>query len=198
MCPGTPGLHTPKTKGIFIYVESWMMKKTLVLILVMAIASTANAALTLVSSEGDTLDPTGWSRPNVTQIGIYNDTAAPGQGVITYLTVPDVDPGEWTGNANIYAPPSLGGTNTYYGVLDLGAGDIDIWESDLKVNSTDPYGIGVLADFEFICTGLGVMTITLLADDLVTVIDQITISEVPEPMTFVLLGLGGLFLHRRK
>ena len=34
--------------------------------------------------------------------------------------------------------------------------------------------------------------------DLTTVLDTITITQIPEPMTIALLGLGSLFLLRRR
>lgn len=174
------------------------MKKLLVLLLVLGVASSANAALTLVSSAGNSLDPTGVTFPNTTVISIYNDTEAPGQGLLTYLTIAAADPGSWAGTDVINVPPALGGTNTYYGVVDPGIGLVDIWQSNLGVASTEDYGIGNLASFDFMCTGEGDVTITMLADDLTTVIDSIRIAQVPEPITFALLGLGGLFLRRRK
>lgn len=172
------------------------MKKLLILMLVLGLASTANATLTLVSSAGDTLDPL-----DITMIGIYNDTEAAGQGLLTFLAIPNADPGSWTGTASIYVPPALaGGSNTYYGVVDpgTGIGVVDLWESNLSVASVDPFGIGVLADYEFKCVDVGDVVITMYADDLVTPIDSITIHQVPEPMTIALLGLGGLLLRRRR
>ena len=166
------------------------MKKLLVLMLVLGLATSANAALTLVSSAGDTLEPSDY-----TQIGIYNDTAAAGQGQMAYVVITEGDPGSWTGSSNIYVPPALGGTNTYYGVM-TGIGDI--WQSNLEIPGVELYGIGVLADYEFHCDALGDVTVSLLANDLATVIDSIVIHQVPEPISIALLGLGGLFLRRRK
>lgn len=176
------------------------MKKLLILMLVMGIASTANATVTLVSSAGNTLDPSGNLAPNVTMIQIYNDTAEPGVGAKWYPVVYAADPANWTGVGNVYQPPSYGGTLTYYGEVDFGTGwgVTDTWEADLLQPVTDPYGVGVLADFELLCTGEGAVTVTLLASDLVTVVDTLQIEQVPEPITFALLGLGGLFLRRRK
>jgi len=177
------------------------MKKLLVLVLVLGMVTSASATLTLVSSAGDKLDPTGVMFPMTTVIGIYNDTAAPGQGLITGVAIPAVAPhAMWTGTSHVYQPPSLGGANTYYGVLDPGSGIgvVDLWSSDLAIASVDPYGIGILADFEFKCTALGDVVVTLYRDDLVTPINSITIHQVPEPVSMVLLGLGGLLLRRRK
>jgi len=60
--------------------------------LVLGLASSANAALTLVSSAGDILFPCDF-----TNIGIYNDTAAPGQGLTTFLAIDTSGPGAWDG-----------------------------------------------------------------------------------------------------
>lgn len=171
------------------------MKKMLILLLVISVTSTANAAITLVSSAGDAVLPN-----TMTMIGIYNDTLEPGVGQKWYPIITVGEPGSWTGNASINQPPSYGGTNTYYGEIDFGVGlgVTDTWEADLLQPVTDPYGIGVLAEFEFLCTGLGDVTITLLDSSLGNVIDTLTITQIPEPITFALLGLGGLFLRRRK
>jgi hypothetical protein len=176
------------------------MKKILILMLVLGLASSANAALTLVSSAGNTLVD-----GDSTRIGIYNDTAAAGQGLITWVVIDVSGPGAWKGDdETFYSPPSLGpgGTSLYYGVL--GPGDTglpytaDLWYSDAAVASPDPYGVGVLVDYGFNCTGLGDVDIYLLADDLSTVLDKLTITQIPEPMTIALLGLGSLFLLRRR
>jgi hypothetical protein len=191
----------------YLILRSKMMKKLLVLMLVMGVASTANATYSLVSSAGDTLDPTGAMYPNITVIGIYNDTAGAGQGFMTIVTVPGDAAsqalGGWTGNATINEPPSVAGAgeNTYLGVIDpgTGVGEVDAWLSNMAaVPTLDPWGTGILAGYELICRDLGDVTVTLLADDFETVIDTMTIRQIPEPITFGLLGLGGLFLRRRK
>jgi hypothetical protein len=177
------------------------MKKILILLLVLGLASSANAALTLVSSDGDTLDPAGAAYPSATRIGIYNDTAAAGQGQITVLAFSAAEPGAWVGtDETFYSPPSLGpgGTSQYYGVIDFGMGPMDTWYSDAAPASPDPYGIGTLVDYGFNCTGMGTVTILLLAQDLATELDRLTITQIPEPMTIALLGLGSLFLLRRR
>jgi hypothetical protein len=176
-----------------------MMKKLLILMLVMGLASTANATLTLVSSAGDTLDPGG---TNTTMIGIYNDVLGPGQGAGVFLAVAETTLGKWTGVANSYAPPSPELAELiHYGVVDpgTGIGTVDLYSANLiKIPSTSDWEVGVLADFEFECLDMGDVTITMYADNISTPIDTMVIHQVPEPLTFGLLGLGGLFLRRRK
>jgi len=50
----------------------------------------------------------------------------------------------------------------------------------------------------FIANVGDVYTIDLYASDWVTILDSGTVTVVPEPMTIALLGLGGLFLLRRR
>jgi hypothetical protein len=58
---------------------------------------------------------------------------------------------------------------------------------------------GKLVDLiNFHCEGTGIMTLTLVGEDLATVYDTQTITVVPEPATIALLCLGGLMLRRRK
>ena len=157
-------------------------------------ASAANATLTLVSSAGTTL-----TLGATTDIGIHNDSTAADQGVDGWLVIAEADiaKGSWTGNGQVNMPPSLpGGTDTYYGVM---SGYGDVWNSvTATMDAVTPWAVGIIADYEFHCDALGSVLITLYDADVTTVIDTMTITQVPEPMTIALLGLGGLFLRRRK
>jgi len=54
----------------------------------------------------------------------------------------------------------------------------------------------LMSDVNFHCDGPGDVTFALVNDD-GEVLDIQVIHQVPEPMTIILLGLGGLFLKRR-
>lgn len=174
------------------------MKKFVMLMLVLGMASLATAGLQL-SFNGDyeTVDSEVYLTPSDTAwIDIYNDTATTGAIPGMYVGLSGL--GSWTGGNNVYTPPSpVDGTNTYYGVIDFGLGEMDVWAWAPGV-STDGYGVGAIADYEMHCDGEpGDVTISLISGSL-EVMDTMVIHQIPEPMTMVLLGLGGLFLRRRK
>ncbi|MHC4575644.1 MAG: PEP-CTERM sorting domain-containing protein [Planctomycetota bacterium] len=56
----------------------------------------------------------------------------------------------------------------------------------------------LIDDIVFHCEGPGDVTMTLIFNDFTTVFDTLTIHQIPEPATLALLGLGGLFLMRRR
>ncbi len=168
------------------------MKKVLVLTLVLTLASMASASLSLVSSAGTSLEV-----DDLSNIGIYNDTEEPGAAVELFVIINEADmsKGEWTGNYQMHVPPApVAGTFSDFGYIE-GYGDTMYFEPGVSV---DDYAVGVFADFEFECIGKGDVTITMMLGDATTVVDTLTISQVPEPMTIALLGLGGLLLRRRK
>ena len=171
------------------------MKKILVLMLVLGFASMATAGLTLTvnglpaESSTITMAPSEYAI-----IGLYNDGSVP--KTIGYTSIVS-GPGSWTGGSNIYVPPATGDAyayNYYYGPTAHG----DSWMLfDGDAAPANINGIGILADYEFHCDDIGDVTITYV-DAALGLMDTLIIHQIPEPVTMALLGLGGLFLRRRK
>ena len=182
------------------------MKKLVVLMLVVGMASLASAALSI------SLDPVGGttidaSTTNVT-IDVTGSGAFPSDSVYFQLSS---DAGVITGGAvgpdapsasAIYGttypgfPGTPAGQDGPYGSLSntattdvpkagtfLTGFDLDLSALTLAGGDTIELSFATSADF---ATSAGVFTQTL------------TVATVPEPMTMALLGLGGLFLRRKK
>ena len=87
------------------------------------------------------------------------------------------------------------------GLADMGyPGVVDIIEStvaDLSDPITTPDGV-VVDGIIFKCLEEGDVVLTLTDVEFSEIFDTVTIHQIPEPMTLGLLGLGGLFLRRRR
>ena len=195
------------------------MRKLLILTLVLGMASLANAAFTLVVSDsgdvGTYVDPPEASSYFVNEsdyiwVGVHNDTAGvPGaleKGVF-FLALESGPNANWTGAWQQYKQidggPLVDGApdNLYYGSsLDMGIGLplVDLWNLTLTDATTNPNLIGVLDAKELHSSLAGSSEVIWLLDASLAILDTITIHQIPEPITMALLGLGGLFLRRRK
>jgi len=186
------------------------MKKLLILVMVLAMASFAGATLKITGA------PTGDVHPSdIVQLGIMTDAA------IGYLSNP-AEGGYYVMVANV-----LGGT------LDQLSGITIVADSGIGVeHSVDALGLldgtglvipagmngiggfvividltgGIAADTQLIgeiafhCEAPGDVIVQLYSTDLgsaITLVDSVVIHQIPEPVTVALLGLGGLFLRRR-
>lgn len=184
------------------------MKKVLVTLLVLGLASAANAGLSL-NVDGNTTDM------NLT------DTAT--LSIVGADPVPDSD-APWifvqSGAVSINGGTLVyGGSLSSYQDAESAAADSGMSVGDLLTAMAD-FGFPGLSDLSFATladgsatpaalTGTLVDGITLTADaegsSVVTLLngdftvaDSFTATVIPEPMTIALLGLGGLFLRRRK
>lgn len=79
--------------------------------------------------------------------------------------------------------------------IDLyAASDIIMW--DLEIGVTYSYYDASYSEYIYYYGIVGYATSTVIAEG--TLIDTILVKQIPEPATLALLGLGGLFLRRRK
>ena len=199
-----------------------MMKKLLVLVLVLGLASFANAAISGIqlSIDGQT-DGAG----NVTEISLpiceylVIDVHGPADhDWLGYVIIEGAFPGaggEWGDDIGPWDPLCSGlyYEDQAYPLIHEGAGDLSKvtryteggwgFGYELIVAMSEGGAPGGL-QFELIyhCCGpeSEYVTITLWedAEGYGTPQDTIIIHQVPEPMTIALLGLGGLFLLRRR
>jgi hypothetical protein len=169
------------------------MKKMLAIMLVLGMASIANAALTIqISPDGlpGTYAPAVSSeivlQPTDTiWIGINQDV-----DVQFDARIEIVGPGSLTGNyvmdMNHLIPEAYG--------LPYASNLAYAFNSYPAVRTFEP---GVGFGFEFHCDDIGPVDI-ILTELATGATDILTIHQIPEPMTMALLGLGGLGLLRRR
>jgi len=183
------------------------MKKLLVLLLVFAMASCANAAIVSFSAgaglPGDTIGITVSSDEQVIGVGLalitdngFGGTANPGAWNAKFTTA---DAG-YNGGASGFGAGDLiiatgSVTPGVYATGLLYAYGYDI-PSDAVVGTTIVFTVGDLPDFG------AASSIDYLVEGATTQMSmagmEFTATVIPEPMTIALLGLGSLFLLRRR
>ena len=174
------------------------MKKLLVLMLVLGLASMANAALTdyVLYTDGLVLDVVGIAGGSV-----------PGYYITSNATVNIIDPQTPT----IYLTPGNLGANTQTSgdlgnALTATMGPTTYgFITALAAPAPDTVDAGMWFTFDIVdvstagwTVGQTVATLAILDNMGAPIGSSAVISTVPEPMTIALLGLGGLFLRRRK
>ena len=166
------------------------MKKLLIFMLVLGIATVANATI-MLSVNGDTdIDYIEIDICSTVLIDIHSDNLPPCYEA--WLSIDRPDCGEWSSGMTIY--PAAGGMAT---AVDWG----DTWWKLTGAGAPpDEPEAGKHFEIEYHCTGCYCQEVTIILwDENYTVeLDTVTIHQVPEPATIALLGLGGLFLVRRR
>jgi len=191
------------------------MKKLLVFMLVLGLTSLASAALTGVTISAGGQNEITLAPCETVVIDVYGPAGSGWLGAI-YI-VGDPSPvtnigGEW---GDTYQPVLPMNSGYYYAATGYpikfpAAGDDAAhairyeyddfgWGYELSAAafSGEPAG-GKEFDLLYHCSGPGDVTIEIADMGDWAVADSILIHQVPEPATIALLGLGGLFLRRRK
>ena len=183
------------------------MKKLLTLMLVLAMASVASASL-LISVDGvvdpeDTSITLQESQHAVIDVHSFGEIATvagmifvEGDGALSFdnAWIIDLDMGsEFI--VDISDDTEAQGYLQSFGFNPVSIGYFELVDSQVPAQIIPDGKIVDLIDFH--CTGINDAIITLWDAGLEEVRDQQVIHQ-PEPMTIALLGLGGLFLRRRK
>ncbi len=182
------------------------MKKLLILMLVLGISSLANGTMTLQISVGGVLDPIDSEITLMPSETIFLDIHSPdgynGTEDCYWGLVADIGYGVITGGVPTAAAPA---ESAWFGndaaTMGFGSPPEDGSWGFIGDSGGIPVGPGVYIDeILFHCVGPGDAVIKLYSslDAMTFVLEDTVIIHQPEPMTIALLGLGGLFLRRRK
>jgi hypothetical protein len=182
------------TFNIRFFGRRTMMKNILIVFTVLAMASVANAGL-FISVNGIVNPPDSevFLKPSeVAIIDIHSDGQTLQGGFL--LTIEGLGILDITEATNSYVTPGYPDS-----ILDLSGDNTMILLDMAKAIVPIPLlPEGKLIDLiRLHCEDLGDVILTLTTD-VGGMLDTQVIHQIPEPITFALLGLGGLFLRRRK
>ena len=189
------------------------MKKLLVLMLVLGLASVANAGLQISVHGAGISDPNNPIDSEITiavsdhlELDIWTDLPIGPFGGIPWVLVCDTTLGDITGGQSIDVSTTVVGRSEDNDDVIPPAGLEGIWGTVLNTDFTRTIPAGTkLADlFDFHCLAVGDTVISLyqvIEGQQITeaeLQDRVIIHQIPEPASMLLLGLGGLLLRRRK
>jgi hypothetical protein len=176
-----------------------MMKNIFIVFTVLAMASVANAVLT-ISVDGVVDPPDTEVKLKVGETAVIDVHSTGAGGPLSnegyFLKAEGPATLDITAGVNTFNPPGYP-DSIFMWEWEPYAGWVFL---DLAKAVYPPVEIpeGMVIDgLVLTCTDLGDVTLTL-EGDLSGVLDTQVIHQIPEPITFALLGLGGLFLRRRK
>ena len=174
------------------------MKKFLVLMLVLGLTSSASAVLSNItlSLDGATPAPSDITLyPSDTVIiDIHHGATDTG---LAYLYFGPIDDDVYTLSNAVVLDPA-GDLKSYVQYVEAGYDGFEVTVDDTDPEVMPNITVGVIFEVTLHCEGAGDVAIALYDSDFASVLDSMTIHQIPEPMTVALLGLGGLFLRRRK
>jgi hypothetical protein len=171
------------------------MKKLLVLMLVLGMVSTANATLTFRVGGVDTTTLDVVAGTTVT-IQIYDDVTT--QAGYNAQVILDVVSNGAVENGQIYAAAGSAGAIVAYNYAPYGLVGYNL--TSMSISDDISAGLHFSVDYNATGTSSGDTDAFSLYDGRqgYAKVDSLPITIIPEPMTIALLGLGGLFLRRRK
>lgn len=165
------------------------MRKLLVLILVLGLASAANAMLiTVDEQQGDSFEVDITST-----ITVVSEDASSWLG---YIIVEDGGAGSLENAVKLDAAGDIGAFTAY---TEAGWGTGFELTASMSPTGVPPLAAGSQFSFDYIGSVGDIATISLFLDPgYATPVASVSVTVVPEPMTVILLGLGALFLRRRR
>jgi hypothetical protein len=187
--------------------EGKKMRMSIIVLMVLSIAAVANAGLTIVGVPTAPIMPSTTVTLSIVSDGLALDPLVKSDGIHILIDGPgylDIS-GTTAPGATDGGVPLSDRIVDFYNISGAPAPGIDIFVDLAWLDIiSDPPGMavipaGVAVDgLVFHCESNGPVTITIVTDYLRTQLDQVVITQIPEPMTIGLLALGGLFLRRRK
>jgi hypothetical protein len=166
-----------------------MMRKVLVLFLVLALASAVNATLITV----DDLEGESFEVDIKATITVVSEDDSSWLG---YIIIEEGGAGVLENAAILDAAGDLGAATDY---TEAGWGTGFELSAAMSPVGVPPLAAGPQFSFDYVGVVGDTATISVFADPEYTMpVASVNITVVPEPMTILLLGLGGLFLRRRR